>query len=56
MGERVLRRTLIFGTVAFVLALVGGSVIPLSQVTTTRTAPVSDNVVAGKQVWEKHIC
>jgi nitric oxide reductase subunit C len=56
MSEKILRRTLIFGTVFFILALLGGSVISLSQVTSTRTAPVSDNVVAGKHVWEKRIC
>lgn len=56
MSEKVLRRTLIFGTIIFVAVLLVGSVISLSKVTSTRTEPVSDNVVAGKRIWEIRIC
>ncbi len=56
MSERLLRGTLIYGTVIFLVALAVGSVFSLSQVTSTRTEAVSANVTAGKHVWEQHIC
>ncbi len=56
MSEKLLRRVLVYGTIAFVLALAGGSIFSLRQVTTGRTAPVTDNVTAGKHVWEQRIC
>jgi hypothetical protein len=56
MNKKFLRRTLIYGTFFFVLALIAGSVISLSQVTSIRTEPVSADVAAGKRVWELRIC
>jgi nitric oxide reductase subunit C len=56
MIEKVLARVLIFGTVAFIIALGALTVNSLSQVTTQRTAPVTDQVVAGKKVWQQRIC
>ncbi len=56
MSEKSLRRILIYGTVVLAVTLVVGSVVSLRQVTATRTAPVSDSIVAGKHVWEQRIC
>ncbi len=56
MSQTLLRRTLVFGTAAFIVALAAGSVVSLREVTSTRTEPVSSNVTAGKHVWEQHIC
>ncbi len=56
MSQLFLRRLLVFGTIILVLALLGGSFISLNQVRSNRTAPVTDTVVSGKQVWELRIC
>ncbi len=54
--EKILARILIFGTVVFLIVLGVLTFNSLSQVTTQRTAPVTEAVVAGKKVWQQKIC
>jgi nitric oxide reductase subunit C len=56
MSERTLRNILIVGTLLFLLILGAMTVDSLSQVASARTAQLTDQVVAGKQVWQSKNC
>jgi nitric oxide reductase large subunit len=56
MGERLLRNILIFGTLFFFVILFGMTMNSLAQVTSERTPGVTDQIVAGKQVWQARNC
>lgn len=56
MSEKLLRNVFIFGTLAFLLVLAGMTANTLAQVNTVRTAEVTDQVVAGKHVWQDRNC
>ena len=54
--QKLLRNTLIFGTIAFMAAFIALTVNSLSQITSTRTAELTDQVVAGKRTWQFKNC
>ncbi len=56
MSEQTLKNIFIFGTVLFLLVLVGMTINSLYQVSTTRTPQLTDAVVAGKQLWQQKNC
>ncbi len=56
MSERTLRNILIFGTLLFLLILGAMTIDSLSQVASARTAQLTDQVVAGKVVWQSKNC
>jgi nitric oxide reductase subunit C len=56
MSEKTLCNILIFGTLLFLLILGAMTVDSLSQVASARTAQLTDQVVAGKQVWQSKNC
>jgi nitric oxide reductase subunit C len=56
MSERMLRSIFVVGTVLFLLILGAMTVDSLSQVASARTAQLTDQVVAGKQVWQSKNC
>lgn len=56
MSEKTLRNILIVGTLLFLLILGAMTVDSLSQVASARTAQLTDQVVAGKQVWQSKNC
>lgn len=56
MSERLLRNVFIFGTLFFLVVLLGMTVHSLAQVTSIRTPQVTDQVVAGKQTWQGRNC
>lgn len=56
MSVKALRNVFIWGTVVFVLVLVGLTVNSLSQVTAKRTPELTDQVVNGKKVWQHKNC
>lgn len=56
MGQRLLRNVLIYGTILFVAVLIGLTANSLAQVTSSRTAKLTDQVVAGKRVWQHKNC
>lgn len=56
MSERLLRNVFVFGTLLFLVILGVMTVDSLSQVTSARTAEVTDEVVAGKRLWQAKNC
>lgn len=56
MSERTLRNTFIFGSLFFFIILAGMTVDSLRQVTSIRTPQLTDQVVAGKRVWQDKNC
>ncbi len=56
MSEKMLRNIFIVGTVLFLLVLGAMTVDSLTQVVSARTAQLTDQVVAGKQVWQNKNC
>lgn len=56
MSEKAWRNVFIIGTVLSFLVLIGMSINSLNQVVTTRTAPVTAAVAAGKQTWQQRDC
>ncbi len=56
MTEKAWRNVFIFGSILSFLVLIGLSVNSLSQVQASRTAPVTAQVAAGKQVWQQRNC
>ncbi len=56
MSEKVLRNIFVVGTVLFLAILGIMTVDSLTQVVSARTAQLTDQVVAGKQVWQSKNC
>ncbi len=56
MSEKMLRSIFVLGTLLFLLILGAMTVDSLSQVASARTAQLTDQVVAGKQVWQSKNC
>lgn len=56
MSEKAWRNVFVVGTIVSLLALIGMTVHSLNQVNSTRTAPVTAQVAAGKQVWQQRDC
>lgn len=56
MSEKWLRNIFIFGTLFFLVILFGMTVDSLTQVVSARTAQVTDQVVAGKRIWQAKNC
>lgn len=56
MSEQALRNIFVFGTLLFLLILAAMTVDSLSQVASARTAQLTDQVVAGKVVWQNKNC
>lgn len=56
MSEKTLRNIFLFGTVFFLLVLGGMTVDSLSKVSSIRTPTLTDQVVAGKRVWQSKNC
>lgn len=56
MGEKFLRNLFVFGSLFFLIVLFGMTIDSLSQVVTARTAQVTDQVVAGKKIWQSKNC
>jgi nitric oxide reductase subunit C len=56
LSQRTLKYILIFGTIAMFAVMIALTASSLSQVTKTRTAALTDQVVAGKKVWQKRNC
>jgi nitric oxide reductase subunit C len=56
MSERLLRNIFILGTILFLLVLFVMTVDSLNQVASARTPQLTDQVVAGKQVWQNKNC
>ncbi len=56
MSEKSLRNIFLFGTLFFMLILIGMTVDSLRQVATARTPQVTDQVVAGKRTWQSKNC
>ncbi len=56
MSEKTLRSIFVIGTILFLLILGGMTVNTLAQVASARTAQLTDEVVAGKQVWQSKNC
>ena len=56
MTEKQLARLFGYGTAAFLVVLVAMSVDTMRQVTAGRTPPVTDEVAAGKAVWQRKNC
>lgn len=56
MSEKAWRNVFILGTVLSLLVLIGMTIHSLNQVTAVRTAPVTAQVAAGKQVWQQRNC
>lgn len=56
MSERVWRNIFIFGTLFFLILLAGMTVDSLIKVTTVRTPELTEQVVAGKRVWQRKNC
>ena len=56
MSEKTLGRILLYGTIFFVVALIGLTVNSMMQIKSQRTPAVTDQMVAGKSVWQDRIC
>ena len=56
MSERMLRNTFVLGTILFLVVLLVMTVDSLNQVASARTPQLTDQVVAGKQVWQSKNC
>lgn len=56
MSEKALRNIFVFGTLIFLLILAAMTVDSLGQVASARTAQLTDQVVAGKVVWQNKNC
>lgn len=56
MSEKMLRSMFIVGTIFFMLVLVAMTVDSLSQIANARTPQLTEQVVAGKQVWQSKNC
>lgn len=56
MSEGMLRNIFVVGTLVFLVILGAMTVDSLAQVASTRTAQLTDPVVAGKQVWQSKNC
>ncbi len=56
MSEKMLRSVFVLGTLLFLLILGAMTIDSLSQVASARTAQLTDQVVAGKQVWQSKNC
>ncbi len=56
MSQKTLRNILIFGTLSFALILIGMTVHSLAQVSSVRTAELTDQVVNGKRIWQQRNC
>lgn len=56
MSEKMLRNIFIVGTLLFLAVLGLMTVDSLTQVVSARTAQLTDQVVAGKQVWQSKNC
>lgn len=56
MSEKTWRNVFIIGTALSLIALIAMSINSLNQVAATRTAPVTAQVAAGKQVWQGRNC
>ena len=56
MSLNLLRRIVIFGTLACAVVLAALTVNSLRAVTSGRTAEVTDQVVSGKRVWQRRNC
>lgn len=56
MSERRLRNIFLAGTLFFLLILIGMTIDSLGQVISTRTPPLTEAVVAGKQIWQSKNC
>lgn len=56
MSEKALRNIFIFGTIFFFVIFLYMTYDSLSQVTSTRTPEVTDQVVEGKRIWQGKNC
>ncbi len=56
MSEKMLRNIFVVGTSLFLVVLGAMTVDSLTQVVSARTAQLTDQVVAGKQVWQSKNC
>ncbi|MGD2135065.1 MAG: cytochrome c [Gemmatimonadales bacterium] len=56
MSEKTLRIIFVVGTITAFVVLAGMTVNSLSTVRSVRTAPLTDDVVAGKAVWQSRNC
>ena len=56
MSEKALRNIFIFGTIIFFVILLFMTYDSLSQVTSTRTPELTDEVVEGKRTWQQKNC
>lgn len=56
MSEKTLRNVLLLGTVFFLILLGAMTADSLSKVKSGRTPPLTDQVVAGKRVWQSKNC
>lgn len=56
MSERMLRNIFVLGTILFLVILFVMTVDSLNQVASARTPQLTDQVVAGKQVWQSKNC
>lgn len=54
--HKYLRNTLIFGTIAFMVAFIALTINSLAQITSTRTGELTDQVVSGKRIWQFRNC
>ncbi len=56
MTEKNLQRSFVWGTVLFLVVLVGMSRDSLRQINAGRTPALTDAVVAGKRIWSRKNC